>query len=968
MKFYQRKIPLYLILTTQFAAQVIAIVSLVGYLSYRTGQKSVKQLADQLMGEQGSRIVQHLDSYLGKAQEINLTNLEAVKTGVLDLNDFETLGKYFYKQIQLFDFAFINFGGEDGSFIGSGYVSGKEAIIAEMPRNNIGVVTRYSVDDQGNRNEVLKVIENTKRNNMSWYIEALKAGKPIWSSIYNWTDVSNIISIAASAPVYDEQQNFLGVLVVDLELNQLSQFLQQLKGDRSGRIFIMERSGLIVATSGDESPAPIIDGKATRLNALNSENSLIRDVTQHLKQRYGNLQEITKLQFLHPQLPESPFVQVRPYRDRYGLDWLIVNVVPESEFLAEIHANVRRSVALCILALMGAIASGIWTSRRITRSLSGLTQATQELASGKLDQPLKSTRIREVENLSQSFGLMVKSLRQAEKLRQNYQQDLEQEVTEKTKSLQIALKELIIAKQKAEVANQAKSSFIANMSHELRTPLNAVLGFSQIMMRSQNLSKEDKENTTIIHKSGSYLLTLINNILDLSKIEAGKMIINGNSFDFYSFLNELEDLLHLTAKNKGLTLIFDHEDNVPQYIYTDETKLRQVLINLINNGIKFTTEGGVSLTVGTTQKESSLNSPCESQKESSLNSPCERGEINEVRSCFSNGDLSNEISPLISPFSQGESHKKATIIFEVRDTGAGIAEEEMSKLFEAFAQTETGKNSQEGTGLGLPISRKFVNLMGGDITVKSQVGKGTTFRFDIQVEVVNQQDIEIPEKPRHVIGLQPNQPHYKILIVDDRPTNRLLLIKLLQPLGLKLKEATNGKEAVDIWEKWEPHLIWMDMRMPVMDGYEATQHIKGTTKGNATAIIALTASVLEEQKAIILSAGCDDFVRKPFREATIFETMKKHLGIEYIYEEEMPSPTPTELSSLTVEDLQEMPTEWLEKVYFAAKALDDDMMEKLIEQIPFDNSLLAEKLTTLVNYFQFKTIRQLIESLNQEKP
>ncbi|NES73534.1 MAG: response regulator, partial [Okeania sp. SIO2D1] len=270
---------------------------------------------------------------------------------------------------------------------------------------------------------------------------------------------------------------------------------------------------------------------------------------------------------------------------------------------------------------------------------------------------------------------------------------------------------------------------------------------------------------------------------------------------------------------------------------------------------------------------------------------------------------------------------------------------------------------QEGTGLGLPISRKFVQLMGGDITVKSKVGIGTTFRFDIQVDIVNQEDIEIQKHPRHVIALKPNQPRYKILIVDDRSTNRLLLIKLLQPLGFELQEAENGKQAIKIWSEWQPNLIWMDMRMPVMDGYEATQIIKGTTKGNATAIIALTASVLEEQKAIILSAGCDDFIRKPFRESIIFETMKKHLGVEYICAEETPDKTPSELPNLTVEDLQGMPTEWLEQLYDAAKALDDDSILELIEQIPVEQSLLAEKLSNLVDDFQFKTIRQLIKSL-----
>ncbi|MDJ0845747.1 two-component regulator propeller domain-containing protein [Crocosphaera sp.] len=488
--------------------------------------------------------------------------------------------------------------------------------------------------------------------------------------------------------------------------------------------------------------------------------------------------------------------------------------------------------------------------------------------------------------------------------------ELEKQVKERTT-------ELMIAKEKAEVANQAKSTFIANMSHELRTPLNAVLGFSKIMMRSANLSPEDRENTTIINKSGHYLLTLINNILDLSKIEAGKMTFNGKKFDLYSLLDEVEDLLHITAEKKKLQLVFECENNVPQYIYTDKNKLRQVLINLINNGIKFTAEGGVSITVASQEKSTLMN------------------------------DTNNE---------------KITIIFEVRDTGEGIAEEEMSQLFEAFVQTETGQNSQEGTGLGLAISRKFVQLMGGDITVNSVVGQGTTFRFDIKVDIINQKDVEIQETPRHVIALKPNQTRYKILIVDDRDTNRLLLIKLLQPLGFALKEAVNGQEAIDIWEEWQPHLIWMDMRMPVMDGYEATQKIKETTKGNATAIIALTASVLEEEKSVILSAGCDDFVRKPFREAVIFETMQKHLGVAYIYAEENERKNPEKLPDLTPEELQKMPQNWIEKLYEATQALDDDTMLQLIDEISTDNTLLAEKLTHLVNDFQFKIIRQIIES------
>jgi CheY-like chemotaxis protein len=309
------------------------------------------------------------------------------------------------------------------------------------------------------------------------------------------------------------------------------------------------------------------------------------------------------------------------------------------------------------------------------------------------------------------------------------------------------------------------------------------------------------------------------------------------------------------------------------------------------------------------------------------------------------------------------------LCFEVEDTGAGIAADELDSLFEAFVQTKTGKDSQEGTGLGLPISRKFVQLMGGEMTVISTVGHGTIFKFEIKASAVDSQNIESQQPTRRVIALEPNQPRYRILIVDDKPLNRQLLIKLLNPLGFEMKEATNGKEAIDVWDEWEPHLIWMDMRMPVMDGYEATKQIKATTKGQATAIIALTASVLEEERAIVLSAGCDDFMRKPFRESEIFAAMNKNIGVRYVYEDPIENDSSIaengEENALTAAAIAELPSEWVANLQHAIPEGDLDLIGTAIDQIRTQNAPLANAIESCINNFEYDEILTLINDSQQ---
>lgn len=395
--------------------------------------------------------------------------------------------------------------------------------------------------------------------------------------------------------------------------------------------------------------------------------------------------------------------------------------------------------------------------------------------------------------------------------------------------------ELKRAKEATDAANRAKNEFLANKSHELHTPLNAILGFTQLMQRDRSPSGNHQQYIRVVNQNGEHLLGLINDVLELSKIEAGRAALNETDFDLYQLLSTLESLLKLKAQVKNLHLIFEIDANVPRFIRTDESKLRQVLTNLLDNAIKFTQEGGVTLHVR-----------------------------------------------------NRESDRFDKILFAIEDTGPGIAPEEIRDLFKAFKQTQVGRESQEGRGLGLRISQKFVEILGGEITVESEVGKGSCFSFAIPVSLDEVTQMVISADISQVSGLAPGQPSYRILIVEDNPMNCLLLSTLLNETGFEVKVAENGKDGIEIWQEWHPNLIFMDMQMPILDGYEATQRIrefeKNFTPDNPhIPIVAITASGFAEQRQECLAAGCDDFISKPFQREEVLETLSIFLGVEYAY-------------------------------------------------------------------------------------
>ncbi|MEG4496382.1 ATP-binding protein [Microcoleus sp. F10-C6] len=941
------KLPLRTVLIVPFVLQIVGAVGLVGYLSFRNGQTAVNNLASQLMSEVSLRVEQNLQVYLTTPHQINQTKLDAVKLGLLKMDNLSAWEKYLWRQVQLYPYInYTSVSNEKGD-----YRSGEQMSNGSRTMNVIEKSTglnfySYNTNERGDRTTVATIVKNFNNRQHPAYKSAVKAGKPTWSSVYVSLLEPTLI-ISALQPAYSEKNQLEGVLSAALRLDHLGRFLNSLKVGKSGQTFIIDRQGTLLATSTTEKPFRTKGNEKQLFKVEESSNPFTQATAKYLNAHFHQFNQIKNSELLKFEIDgKRQFLKVLPFQDGKGLDWLIVVVVPEADFTKEIDANTRTAVLLCFAALGVAVAIGILTSRWVTNPILSLNAAAKNIAKGEWDKIVESERSDELGELAKSFNSM------AQQLQQSFE-TLEQRVQERTA-------ELAVAKDKAEVANQTKSTFLANMSHELRSPLNAILGFSQLMTRSQTLSPEHQENISIISSSGEHLLTLINNVLDLSKIESGRTTLNPHKIDLYRLLNDLEDMFLLKADDKHLQLVFDRSPDVPQYVEIDDLKLRQILINLLNNALKFTSEGGVSVRVS---------------KHSAGRNQQVEGDRVYLSEKLTNTEVTASNNRKVSLLSQSKNAIFATpndeaasaysffVHFEVEDTGPGIATNELDYLFEAFVQTKTGKDSQEGTGLGLPISRKFVELMGGEMSVCSTVGKGTNFKFDIQVVAVDAADIESPKPSRNVIALVPKQHTYRILIVDDKPLNRQLLIKILHPLGFELKEATNGQEAIEIWDSWEPHLIWMDMRMPVMDGYEATQYIKSTIKGQATAIIALTASVLEEERAVILSAGCDAFMRKPFREADIFDAMHKHIGVRYIYED----PGQANLSAIkegdramTAADFVKLPESLIADLRLAILNADMDVIDRSIEQILLKDAVTAGAIANCIENFEYDKVLKLI--------
>jgi two-component system sensor histidine kinase ChiS len=836
------KVPLRVILVIPFILQILGAVGLVGWLSLRNGQQAINDVTTQLRSEITARIQQHLHHYLATPLLINQINADAIRLDQLDVKDLTALERHFFWQAQRFpSVGYIYFGSKQGEFIGVERLDNGTLEIQVSDKTTNGQGHRYSSNGQGNRTKLLKITsKNYDPRKRPWYKNAADQGKPTWNQIYPFFSEPKL-AISASQPIYNKNGVLDGVIASDLVVSQVSDFLRTLKIGKRGQTFIIERSGMLVASSTPEPPFIINQGATQRIKAIDSPNRLTQATAKHLTSHFGSLPHIaTTHQLAFKINGEQQFVQVTPIPENYGLDWLIVVVVPESDFMGRINANTRTTILLCLAALGLATLIGVITSRWIVQPILRLSRAADALSQGQWNNTVKAGRSYELRVLANAFNSMARQL---------------QESFTTLESKNAELQEL----------NKLKDEFLANTSHELRTPLNGIIGIAESLIdgAAGTLPPQAIANLALITSSGKRLSNLVNDILDFSKLKHKNIELQIKPVGVREIADVVLTLSQPLIGQKPLHLINSISPELP-LVEADENRLQQIFYNLMGNAIKFTDAGTIDIRA-------------------------------EVIGGQGSGARGEELVTTNNPQLQPDNRQ---IAITVADTGIGIPADKLDRIFESFEQAD-GSPSREysGTGLGLTITKHLVELHGGEIRVISEVSAGSQFIFTLPI---SQNQLEITSKFSPIRSIEPisefmNEPliaaeilaaetgDFKILIVDDEPINLQVLVNNLFLEHYAITQATNGIEALEIIERgFRPDLILLDVMMPRMTGYEVCKKLREKFLAIELPIVMLTAKNQTSDIVEGFIAGANDYLTKPFSKNELLARIKTHIRLTKI--------------------------------------------------------------------------------------
>ncbi len=576
-----KKVPLRVVLVVRFVVQIVGAVGLTGFLAWRNGEQTVNDLSLQLRNQVSTQVTLYLRHFLEKPELINQFNAKAVQLGQIKLEDSAGLERHLWNQVQLFtSVSYIQFGAETGEFVGVEHQERNRVDITISGKSTNSNFSTYSTDKNGKRTQLISSKPNYDPRQRPWYTSPVKAGKSAWSQIYVYFS-SPKLAISKGLPLYSATGKLLGVTAVDLSLAQIDAFLQELKIGKSGRVFLLERSGNLIADSTPDNPYAIQNGKIERINAKNSSNYLLRSTIGHFNSEVGDLNNLKVAQSSEFEIDGDRLLwQVIPFQDGQGIDWLILVVVPASDFTHEIDKNNRDTLLLCLLSLGIAIALGNFTAITIARPLLRLCEASRAIADGDLDQNVEVSNIEELDVLAQSFNQMSEQLQKADRL---------------------------------------KTDFLSNISHELKTPLVSILGFTKVIDKKfddvvvplkefedkkiQKSIRQIKENLGIVTSESQRLTAIITNVLDITNLEADKVAWDMQTIDMGELLEQAVADHQAKFELKGLLLLTEIEPDLPK-VEGDRDRLRQVISNLLSNALKFTETGSVTCR-GRTKQDSS---------------------------------------------------------------------------------------------------------------------------------------------------------------------------------------------------------------------------------------------------------------------------------------------------------------------------------------------------------------------------